>query len=481
MSWKQIAVFQRLVSRWRGSNLLTRFVVTSSALMLGGMLALGSWMAQRIETGVVNNAAATAALFVNSLVKASVQDLATGPTISRDHEKSLDKLLQPAAGNSQIARLMIWKGDTIVYSTDRNLVGKSFSSTPKRQRAWAGQIEAEYKRLDQPEHAPRLTPHQSLLEIYVPVRLGETNQIIALAEVYHSAPELEADIRSARFGSWLSVGTLAILLAALQGGIVRAGSRTIEQQRSDLDERIGELMRLVDENDVLNRRVTNANARLVEMNERFLRRIGAELRVGPISRVTRSLCQLDALNDAITVAHPSVPSEAQVAVLDLRHTLHDALEELQSVSGGLLAPDIDNLPLEDILDLAAKQHEERTGIAVKLAIGALPSGMSFALKSCLYRFVLEGLAIANKHDSGSGRLIEAKSDGTKVKLTVRTAGGGAGSLPLSLDGGAKQFLEVRDRLEALGGSLAVSSDNSEGTVLHAELDFKAYGTEEGKA
>jgi len=53
-----------------------------------------------------------------------------------------------------------------------------------------------------------------LLQIYSPVRLNGTNQIIAVAELYQKVDALQADINTAQWHTWLAVG-LAMLLIYL--------------------------------------------------------------------------------------------------------------------------------------------------------------------------------------------------------------------------------------------------------------------------
>jgi signal transduction histidine kinase len=60
-------------------------------------------------------------------------------------------------------------------------------------------------------------------------------------------------------------------------GLVRQGGRTIRQQDAELRHKVGELDRLLAQNGALHERVRRAAGRTTALNERFLRRISAEL------------------------------------------------------------------------------------------------------------------------------------------------------------------------------------------------------------
>ena len=70
-------------------------------------------------------------------------------------------------------------------------------------------------------------------------------------------------------------------MMGLLAGIVLRGSRVIAQQRGALEQRIGELSQLLAQNVELRQRVQGAAARATALNERYLRRISAELHDGP--------------------------------------------------------------------------------------------------------------------------------------------------------------------------------------------------------
>ncbi len=52
-----------------------------------GMAGVGAWVSQQIEAGVVHRTASTIALYVDSLIAPSLQDLASGDVLTVEAKK----------------------------------------------------------------------------------------------------------------------------------------------------------------------------------------------------------------------------------------------------------------------------------------------------------------------------------------------------------------------------------------------------------
>jgi len=62
-----------IASAWARLSLAHKFLAAASVVVTCGMLLVGSWVAGWIEAGVVHNAAATAALYIDNAIKPHVQ------------------------------------------------------------------------------------------------------------------------------------------------------------------------------------------------------------------------------------------------------------------------------------------------------------------------------------------------------------------------------------------------------------------------
>jgi len=102
-----------------------------------------------------------------------------------------------------------------------------------------------------------------------------------VSEFYEDAEALKRNLFKANLQSWLAVALVTLAMLGALSGIAFRGSRTIEHQRVSLEQRISELSRLLSQNELLRNRLQQTSRRTAEINERYLRRISADLHDGP--------------------------------------------------------------------------------------------------------------------------------------------------------------------------------------------------------
>ena len=470
-NWPAICV--QVATKWRRQNLVARFMLISSFGVGLAMVVLGKWVTAEIEKGVIHNTAAAAALFSDSLIEPHVQELKLRSDLSPESRRMLDGLMAPQLAGKSIIAYNIWKGDTIVYSSKSELIGRSFPPTEARARAWSGQVIPTFPKPVTTGTIAEELLHLPILEIYAPVRETGTHRIIALAETYEIAAPLRDDLEDAWADSWRMVGAVTLSMIALQFGIVMSGSRTIDNQRQELSERIALLTGLLSENETLRNRSHDANRRVTEINERFLRQIGSILHDGPIQLLSMVQLRLGCLRRNMRRvagdADAQMTREAEEDVCVVEEAVSESLEEIRSVAVGLVPPEVEKLELDEALRMAARRHQRRTGKEVACDIGKLPKCIPLALKSCLYRFAQEGLNNAFRHADGQGQVLKAQVAGGRIEVSVLDAG--PGIVPNhAYDGIGGQGLPLlRDRVESLGGEFKIQNRDPHGVCLMASF------------
>ncbi|MDX2159554.1 MAG: histidine kinase [Hyphomicrobiaceae bacterium] len=456
---------------WSGLSLTAQFAIATTCNLVIGMLLIGNWVTERISDGVVHTHAAAVALYTDSVIEPLVQELASEASLRPASQEALRALLKPRVTDPALVGFRIWKDDTIVFSDRAELIGKSLPPSVRRTRGMAGSVAAEYGH-PEPEHLPPEVQGQPILEIYAPVRETGSRRIIALAETYQLAPTLREDLSRARLDSVLLVGGIAFCMLMGQLAIVNRGSGTIESQRVALRQRIDELSSLLSENRALRRRSTEAQHRLAEMSEAQLRRLGADLHDGPVQALGAAVLRLDVLSDVVAAADKPVADEALEDIADISFALRAALGEVRAISAGLAAPEIEQQSLAASLENAARRHERLTGTVVMRSFEKLPADVSSALKSCLYRFVQEGLSNAFRHAGGKGQAISARSDGAFLTVQVDDDGPGLRSGPSTGGDVGQGLIGLRDRVESLGGEFTAGSrTGGGGTRLMARFEL----------
>ncbi len=447
---------------WAGLSLARQFALAGGVVMLAATLLVGWFVAGRIEEVVVRNTANATALYMESFVAPLTQDLARHENLSAASRQSIGALLEGTALGRRVVSFKIWReGGLLVDASNTDLVGQRFSPTENLKLAWAGEVRADFEDTADPEDARENVLHVPLLEIYSPIREIETGRVIAVAEFYEVATQLEADLARARLASW---GTVALVMLAIAGGlfaIVLRGSHIIDAQLAALTE-------MSARNVALRLRVQGAAARFAAMNDQTLRRIGADLHDGPAQLMGFAALRLDALRRA---AGP----QAGPAVDEVARAVKDAIAEVRTISRGLSLPDIDRRSLADLVQGLAEAHKARTGAEVAVETRIAPGvDLPEAVKICIYRFVQEGLNNGWRHAEGRGQQVRLSITGPELSLIVADRGPGFAAPPPGpgADGTSLGLAGLADRVESLGGQFSARNRDGGGAELRMTLDLR---------
>jgi signal transduction histidine kinase len=403
----------------------------SSIILLCGMASIGWWISSQIEGSVLNRAAFTTALYVDSFVSQPLQGLATDTSLTPAAVAEIERLLTGTALGHEVIAFKVWgPGGRVVYSPDSVLLNQVFPVGEELQTAWEGRVAADVSNLESVENIRERPQADRLLEIYSPVRAHGSGQVIAVVEFYQRVDELESLIGAARLRSWLIVLAVTLAMYLLLGGYVHSSSATITRQKSALRAQVARLEDLLAQNAELNERVRRAAARSTAYNERVLRRISADLHDGPAQYLGLAILRLD----RVTAACEQLPSPGQ-AISDIEHihsSLNQAMQEVRSISAGLGLPQLDQLTISEVVERAVRVHERRTGTKVQLHSADLPAHpWGLATKMTVYRVVQEGLSNAFRHAKGVGQRVELRVVAGCLHLVVADKGPASRRHPLA--------------------------------------------------
>ncbi|WP_344615141.1 sensor histidine kinase [Dactylosporangium salmoneum] len=232
--------------------------------------------------------------------------------------------------------------------------------------------------------------------------------------------------------------------------------------------------RLVDFTDLLATAIANADnraqliasrARLVTTADEARRKFERDLHDGAQQRLVSLALELRMAADSVPTELPGVRSLLHQGVQGL-NDMHKSLRELGrgihpalSSQGGL-AP-------------ALKALARRSTLPVELNLD-IPQRLPERVEVASYFVVSEALANAAKHSHASVVLVAATADTTRIRLSIRDDGiGGADA------GRGTGLVGLQDRVEALGGRLAVVSPPGQGMALTAEIPLENGDLEYG--
>lgn len=430
--------------------------------MFLAMTLAGILISSIVSKVTIENTASSTALFLDSLVSPLVQDLAKHDVLSAERLDQLNSLLGEEAFSSRFPHLEIWKtGGLVVYSKSPDLIGRMFTPPAGMLAALSGNVSAQYADLSAAEHRIRHFSND-YLEIYVPIREHLSGRIIAVAEIHENPGLLEQELRLVQQQTWLAIiGSTGLIMLGLFG-IVHRGNKIIEAQKTDLRQRINEVEQVSRKNRQLRQRSHEASSRVAELNERYLRSIGADLHDGPAQLVSFAALKVDRVRHAPTAA---------MRKIELQHissALAEALDDIRSISRGLMLPQIENLPLQDIIRRVARSHEQRTNTTVQVDCPMIAQSFSHAIKICVYRFVQEGLNNAFRHAGGKGQHVKCSFDGSLLTVAIEDGGSHDANLPAGSDDGMG-LAGLLDRVESLGGTFSIYREQGVKTEIKMHL------------
>lgn len=468
---------------WQRASLFQKFAVVSSLILLFGMYLIGQWVSVEVTRSAVQTRAAAAVLYINNFVQPRVQALGSGATLAASDKAALDGLIGQELGEQTLSGFRIWTRQAIAYSDRREMVGRSFKPDSRRDRAWAGEVVADLKSQHAGDLADSTDPDDplvanpdQLLEIYAPIRETGTNRVIALAETYERVPTLVTEVRRAQIGSWIIIANIGLVMFAWQLSVIHQSSHTIDRQRQQLNERIDDLTTMLTENNEL-RHINRAAIRAAELNENYLRRVGADLHDGPLQLIGATMFRLDSLDAVIGGAEPAVATEAREDISAIREAIDASLKELRDMAAGFVLPEIEKLSLSDAISIAAQRHERRTDQRVQIDLTDQGGEIAATLKVCLYRVVQEGLTNAFRHGKCAVANIEGHIAPTSIEIIIRDEGPGFEVGTILASGNGLGLFGLRDRIESLGGTFSIVSSSGIGTSLVARFSFVPSQTE----
>jgi signal transduction histidine kinase len=201
--------------------------------------------------------------------------------------------------------------------------------------------------------------------------------------------------------------------------------------------------------------LTASRARIVATADETRRRIERDLHDGAQQRILSLALQLRAAQATVPPELGELRAELGRVAVGLAGTLNELREYARGIHPAILAES----GLAPALNTLARRSPLPVTLDVHLA-GRLPERVEVTA----YYVVSEALANAAKHAAASAVHVDVGAVGEVIRLAVRDDGGG-GADPARGSG----LTGLKDRVEAIGGTLSMRSRPGDGTTLLAEL------------
>ena len=168
-------------------------------------------------------------------------------------------------------------------------------------------------------------------------------------------------------------------------------------------------------------------------------------------------------------------TQVEATLGDLRKAAREAYEEARQAIFGLRSMVSRSLGLIPTLTEYLHDWSRQTRIAVDLKVGpeeavALPP----VVEVQLIRIIQEALANVRKHAGARSVLVSIERDRASARASIRDDG--VGFDPPAIDGRDRFGIEtMRERAEAVGGKLTLTSREGQGTTVEVELPLDESG------
>jgi signal transduction histidine kinase len=262
----------------------------------------------------------------------------------------------------------------------------------------------------------------------------------------------------AREGGLRSAVATPITAEGRLWGVIGVGSSREEPLPADAEARLASFTELVAtaiSNAESRAALAASRARIVAAGDETRRRIERDLHDGTQQQLVSLMLELRAVQAAV----PAQLGELGSGLGHIAEGLAGVFDRVREISHGIHPAILSERGLRPALMALAR----RSAVPVELDLRAgrrLPGPVEVAA----YYAVSEALANAAKHAQASVVQVELDMPGTIVRLAVRDDGAG-GADPARGSG----LAGLRDRIEALGGTLEVTSPAGGGTTLLIEI------------
>lgn len=275
---------------------------------------------------------------------------------------------------------------------------------------------------------------------------------------------------SAGTSSWLGVPLFARGSVAGLFSVAKQEARYFNEEHVKLAEALSSQASVAVENAILfeqmqaaTERMQTLSRRLVEVQENERRTVARELH-------DEAGQALVSLRYGLQLLERETGGEGVAArVAELKQTTDAVIDSLHRLAGALRPASLDLVGLEAALRQYLRSTESKWGLTVRFKTRGLNGErLPAAVETALYRVVQEAVTNVVRHASATRiDVLVERRDG---RVVVMVEDDGKGFVPATA-GGAEclGLIGMRERAEALGGTLTIESAPGEGTTIAVEV------------
>ncbi len=445
-----------------------QFLIVGSVGLGIAMTIVGIWLGAETERAAVNRVTAVSAAYVESILAAQLRAVPEDALTTQAMHDALDHIFISGVLQRKIAAFKLWDAQGVVhYSSDDSLIGQRFPVDETLASAFSGTVQARIVAREQELATGGQDAGQRLLEIYVPIRISQSDKVVAVATFNHWTGNIDREISSSKLRSWALVAGVTLSIYLLLFGMVRRANGTILRQRDDLRSQLLRLSRGYEELEHMRRRLGEAGSATTALNEQFLQRVAADLHDGPAQTLAFSLMRFDELVTALSAGSGAKETSAP-DVFRVREALRSSLEELRGIATGLGVAGIADLSLAETVDRAVRDFELQYGRTVEAHVESVGVETDLAVRITAYRIVQESLTNCGKHALAGALCVHVQQIAGYLNIEVADQGQGFDLHATPLNG-RLGLAFMKERVRLLGGTFVLESTPGCGTRVAVKL------------
>ena len=280
------------------------------------------------------------------------------------------------------------------------------------------------------------------------VALAASVVLIALIIAYLGRTMVRPVTNAARMAGYLAAGDISARMPETGTAEIGLLERSFNSLATSLEASQAAQRRLLDE-------LRASRARIVTASDDARRQIERNLHDGAQQRLVSMGLRLRALESTV----PPDQAEVRADISQVAHEVSGVIDELREISRGIYPASLSRGGLASAVRTLAR----RSQVPIQLDIRT-ETRLPEPVEAAGYYVVAEAVTNAAKHASANevGVTLEDRDDMLRVSVRDDGVGGADQARGSGLTG-------LRDRVEALGGRLEITSAPGEGTLLVAEI------------
>ena len=210
-------------------------------------------------------------------------------------------------------------------------------------------------------------------------------------------------------------------------------------------------------------------AAIVEAQENERRRIARELHDGLGQILTGIKFNIETFEKIVSSQNQNVVQRCT----DISNLLNNAISEVQRISYNLMPRVLDDFGLTPALELICYQISQQNGIFVKFKTTNFSGRLKPQTETGLYRIVQEGLNNIVKHAKAKEAYVKLNRQDSRFILIIEDNGKGFLPDEKGRGIGGMGLMNMRERVDALNGTLIIDSKIDTGTKIIVNLPSTA--------